>query len=145
MDNLPKFKKHKDEDLKQKKISDRGSMLKSVRISAILAGIFLILSLVFNGTEFFFEGITTKYIQKDVLYEILDNTIKVSVIVFSFVFMMVSLGNYKEFTGKPVKFKEILFLFCLSIVQTIRSLIVFIFTLIVLAIVIFYLYVIQEG
>ena len=145
MDNLPKFKKHKDEDLKQKKISDRGSMLKSVRISAVLAGIFLILSLVFNGTEFFFEGITTKYIQKDVLYEILDNTIKVSVIVFSFVFMMVSLGNYKEFTGKPVKFKEILFLFCLSIVQTIRSLIVFIFTLIVLAIVIFYLYVIQEG
>ena len=145
MDDLPKFKKHKDEDLKQKKISDRGSMLKSVRISAILAGIFLILSLVFNGTEFFFEGITTKYIQKDVLYEILDNTIKVSVIVFSFVFMMVSLGNYKEFTGKPVKFKEILFLFCLSIVQTIRSLIVFIFTLIVLAIVIFYLYVIQEG
>lgn len=145
MDDLPKFKKHKDEDLKQKKISDRGSMLKSVRISAVLAGIFLILSLVFNGTEFFFEGITTKYIQKDVLYEILDNTIKVSVIVFSFVFMMVSLGNYKEFTGKPVKFKEILFLFCLSIVQTIRSLIVFIFTLIVLAIVIFYLYVIQEG
>ena len=144
MDNLPKFKKHKDEDLKQKKISDRGSMLKSVRISAILAGIFLILSLLFNGTEFFFEGITTKYIQKDVLYEILDNTIKVSVIVFSFVFMMVSLGNYKEFTGKPVKFKEILFLFCLSIVQTIRSLIVFIFTLIVLVIVIFYLYVIQE-
>ena len=145
MDNLPKFKKHKDEDLKQKKISDRGSMLKSVRISAILAGIFLILSLLFNGTEFFFEGITTKYIQKDVLYEILDNTIKVSVILFSFVFMMVSLGNYKEFTGKPVKFKEILFLFCLSIVQTIRSLIVFIFTLIVLVIVIFYLYVIQEG
>jgi len=145
VDDLPKFKKHKDEDLKQKKISDRGSMLKSVRISAVLAGIFLILSLVFNGTEFFFEGITTKYIQKDVLYEILDNTIKVSVIVFSFVFMMVSLGNYKEFTGKPVKFKEILFLFCLSIVQTIRSLIVFIFTLIVLAIVIFYLYVIQEG
>jgi hypothetical protein len=145
VDNLPKFKKHKDEDLKQKKISDRGSMLKSVRISAILAGIFLILSLLFNGTEFFFEGITTKYIQKDVLYEILDNTIKVSVILFSFVFMMVSLGNYKEFTGKPVKFKEILFLFCLSIVQTIRSLIVFIFTLIVLVIVIFYLYVIQEG
>ena len=144
MDDLPKFKKHKDEDLKQKKISDRGSMLKSVRISAVLAGIFLILSLVFNGTEFFFEGITTKYIQKDVLYEILDNTIKVSVILFSFVFMMVSLGNYKEFTGKPVKFKEILFLFCLSIVQTIRSLIVFIFTLIVLVIVIFYLYVIQE-
>jgi len=145
VDDLPKFKKHKDEDLKQKKISDRGSMLKSVRISGVLAGVFLILSLLFNGTEFFFEGITTKYIQKDVLYEILDNTIKVSVIVFSFVFMMVSLGNYKEFTGKPVKFKEILFLFCLSIVQTIRSLIVFIFTLIVLAIVIFYLYVIQEG
>ena len=145
MDNLPKFKKHKNEDLKQKKISDRGSMLKSVRISAILAGVFLILSLLFNGTEFFFEGITTKYIQEDVLYEILDNTIKVSVIVFSFVFMMISLGNYKEFTGKPVKFKEILFLFCLSIVQTIRSLIVFIFALIVLVIVLFYLFIIQEG
>ena len=59
--------------------------------------------------------------------------------------MMISLGNYKELTGKPVKSKEILFLFGLSLVQTIRSLIVFIFTLIALLLVIFYLYLIQES
>ena len=142
---MPKFKKEPKKKSKLKRIPEEKLILKSVKISAIFAGFFLVLSLFFNGTEWFFEGIITKYYEKKIYWEILDNTIKVSIIVLEFLFMMISLGNYKELTGKPVKSKEILFLFGLSLVQTIRSLIVFIFTLITLLIIIFYLYLIQES
>jgi len=142
---MPKFKKEPKKKSKLKRIPEEKLILKSVKISAILAGVFLVLSLFFNGTEWFFEGIIINYVKREIYWEILDNTIKVSIIILGFLFMMISLGNYKELTGKPVKLKEILFLFGLSLVQTIRSLIVFIFTLIVLLILIFYLYLIQEG
>ena len=142
---MPKFKKDIKKKSESKRIPEEKLILKSAKISAILAGVFLVLSLFFNGTELFFEGIIIKYVKKEIYWEILDNMIKVIVIVLEFFFMMISLGNYKELTGKPVKSKEILFLFGLSLVQTIRSLIVFIFTLIVLPIIIFYLYLIQES
>ncbi|MFX1392740.1 MAG: hypothetical protein ACFFAH_15805 [Promethearchaeota archaeon] len=142
---MPKFKKEQKKKSKSTKIPRDKLILKSVKISAILAGIFLILSLFFNGTQWFFEGIIIKYVNNEIYWEILDNTIKVGVILLAFFFMMVSLGNYKELTGKPVKLKEILFLLGLSLIQTIRSLIVFIFTLIGLFAILFYLYLIQES
>lgn len=142
---MPKFKKDIKKKSESKRVPEEKLILKSAKISAILAGVFLVLSLFFNGTELFFEGIIIKYVKKEAHWEILDNVIKVGVIVLEFFFMMISFGNYKELTGKPVKLKEILFLFGLSLVQTIRSLIVFIFTLIVLPIIIFYLYLIQEN
>ena len=142
---MPKFKKEAKKKSESKRIPEEKLILKSVKISAFFAGVFLVLSLFFNGTEWFFEGIIIKYVKKEAYTEILDYMIKVSVIVLEFSFMIISLGNYKELTGKPVKLKEILFLFGLSLVQTIRSLIVFIFTLIALPIVIFYLYLIQEN
>ena len=142
---MPKFKKEIKKKSESKRILEEKLILKSVKISTIFAGIFLILSLFFNGTEWFFEGIIVKYVNKEIYWEIIDNMIKVGVIVLEFFFMMISLGNYKELTGKPVKLKEILFLFGLSLVQTIRSLIVFIFTLVALIILIFYLYLIQES
>jgi len=142
---MPKFKKEIKKKSESKRIPEQKLILKSVKISVIFAGVFLVLSLFFNGTEWFFEGIIVKYVKKEIYWEILDNMIKVGVIVLQFFFMMISLGNYKELTGKPVKLKEILFLFGLSLVQTIRSLIVFIFTLVALIIVIFYLFLIQES
>ena len=142
---MPKFKKEQKKSVKSKKISEEAFLLKSVRISVILAGIFLVISLFFNGTEFFFEGIITIYVNKEIYWEILDNAIKVSVILFSFFFIMISIGNYKELTGKPVKLKEILLLIGLSLVQTIRNLWVFVFTLIGLLIILFYLYLIQDS
>ncbi len=142
---MPKFKKEQKKSVKSKKISEEAFLLKSVRISVILAGIFLVISLFFNGTEFFFEGIITIYVNKEIHWEILDNAIKVSVILFSFFFIIISIGNYKELTGKPVKLKEILLLIGLSLVQTIRNLWVFVFTLIGLLIILFYLYLIQDS
>lgn len=142
---MPKFKKERKKESKSKRIPDDKLILKSVKISVILAGVFLVLSLFFNGTEWFFEGIIIKYVKKEIYWEILDYTIKTSVIVLEFFFMMISLGNYKELTGKPVKLKEILFLLGLSLIQTIRSLVVFILTLIGVFAILFYLYLIQES
>ncbi|MFX0188096.1 MAG: hypothetical protein ACFE8A_10205 [Candidatus Hodarchaeota archaeon] len=142
---MPKFKKERKKESKSKRIPDDKLILKSVKISAILAGVFLVLSLFFNGTEWFFEGIIIKYVKKEIYWEILDHSIKTSVIVLEFFFMMISLGNYKELTGKPVKLKEILFLLGLSLIQTIRSLVVFILTSIGVFAILFYLYLIQES
>ena len=82
---------------------------------------------------------------RGIYWDILDVSIKVSLILLSFLFMMISIGNYKELTGKPVGLKEILLLIGLSLVQTMKNLYVFIFSLIGLAILLIYLYLIQES
>ena len=142
---MPKFQKKQKKKRREKQIPEARVILKTVRISAVIAGIFLVLSLFFNGTELFFEGIISQYYQKEDYWEILDYTIKITVIILEFLFMMISLGNYKELTGKPVNLKEILFLLGLCLLQTIRNLFVFIFTLIGLGVILFYLFLIQES
>ena len=143
---MPKIQKKPKKKVKRKRkeIPDAELLMKTVRKSAILAGIFLVLSLFLNGTELFFEGIITQYYQNREYWQILDYAIKVSVIVLEFLFMMISLGNYKELTGKPANLKEILFLLGLCLLQTIRSLYVFIFASIGLSVILFYLFLIQE-
>ena len=148
---MPKYKKDQKKPSKSNKVSENAFLLKSIRISAILAGISLLLSLIFNGTERFFDGIVTKLLpsishllQPD-YWEVVDNAIKVSVVLFAFFFMIISLGNYKEYTGKPIKIQEILILVGFSLLQTVRNLYVFIFTLIGLVLLLFYLYLVQES
>jgi hypothetical protein len=148
---MPKYKKDKKKPPKSKNISEDAFLLRSVRISAILGGIFLLLSLVFNGTQRFYDHLVTKLLpsishllQAD-NWVVVDNIIKVSVILFAFFFMIISLGNYKEYTGKPIKIQEILILVGFSLIQTVRNLYVFIFTLIGLVLLLFYLYLVQES
>ena len=148
---MPKYKKDQKKPSKSNKVSENAFLLKSIRISAILAGISLLLSLIFNGTERFFDGIVTKLLpsishllQPD-YWEVVDNAIKVSVVLFAFFFMIISLGNYKEYTGKPIKIQEILILVGFSLLQTVRNLYVFIFTILGLVLLLFYLYLVQES
>ena len=148
---MPKYKKDQKKPSKSNKVSENAFLLKSIRISAILAGISLLLSLIFNGTERFFDGIVTKLLpsishllQPD-YWEVVDNAIKVCVVLFAFFFMIISLGNYKEYTGKPIKIQEILILVGFSLLQTVRNLYVFIFTIIGLVLLLFYLYLVQES
>jgi len=148
---MPKYKKDKKKPPKSKNISEDAFLLRSVRISAIWGGFFLLLSLVFNGTQRFYDHLVTKLLpsishllQAD-NWVVVDNIIKVSVILFAFFFMIISLGNYKEYTGKPIKIQEILILFGFSLIQTVRNLYVFIFTLIGLVLLLFYLYLVQES
>ena len=148
---MPKYKKDKKKPPKSNNISEDAFLLRSIRISAILGGIFLLLSLIFNGTERFFDHLVIKLLpsishllQAD-YWVVIDNIIKVCVILFAFFFMIISLGNYKEYTGKPIKVQEILVLVGFSLIQTVRNLYVFIFTLIGLVLLLFYLYLVQES
>ena len=138
---MPKFKKKPKKTSKSKRTSgsDEKVILKSLKKSAILAGVFLTLSLFFN-TE-----IITYFMNRGIYWDILDVSIKVSLILLSFLFMVISIGNFKELTGKPVGLKEILLLVGLSLVQTMKNLYVFIFALIGLGLLLIYLYLIQES
>ena len=148
---MPKYKKDQKKPSKSNNVSEDAFLLRSIRISAILGGFFLLLSLIFNGTERFFDNIVTKLLpsishllQPD-YWIVVDNAIKVCVVLFAFFFMIISLGNYKEYTGKPIKIQEILILVGFSLLQTVRNLYVFIFTIIGLVLLLFYLYLVQES
>lgn len=111
---------------------------RSVIISVILGGIFLTISIFFN------IEIITVFMDKNVLLDIVDVLIKTSVILLFFFFMMVSIGNYKEIVGKPISWREFLFLIVLSLGQSILNLWVFIFTVLGIIIILIYLYLTQE-
>ncbi len=137
---MPKFKKETKRVGKEKKKrrSKEAFAYRTVVISTCLGGIFLLASLFLNG------GLITYFMNKGTTWDFIDVTIKVTVIELNFSFFMISLGNFKELTGKPVKPKEIFLLFSLALVQTIRNLYVFIFTLIFLVVILYYLYTVQE-
>ena len=138
---MPNIKKKPKKKSRSRRISesDEKVILKSLKKSAILAGVFLTLSLLLN-TE-----LIKYFMNRGIYWDIIDVSIKVSLILLGFLFMMISLGNYKELTGKPVGLKEILLLVGLSLVQTMKNLYVFIFTLIGLGVLLIYLYLIQES
>ncbi|MFX1321204.1 MAG: hypothetical protein ACFFBZ_16080 [Promethearchaeota archaeon] len=111
---------------------------RSVIISVIFGGIFLTISIFFN------IEIITVFMDKNAFLDILDILIKTSVILLFFFFMMISIGNYKEIVGKPISWKEFLFLIVLSLGQSILNLWVFIFSVIGIIIILIYFYLIQE-
>ena len=154
---MPKFRKEteKDKKKKKKKISDEDFAFRSILVSAIIGGAFLVISLVLNGTEEFFKGILNHFIDEDITYqlpdesilnvsEVIDNTIKVSVILICFFFIFISIANYKDLSGKPAKLKDGILLGGLALLQTIRILWVFLFTLIGLVLILLYFYMVQD-
>ncbi|MHA1291156.1 MAG: hypothetical protein ACTSQJ_00640 [Promethearchaeota archaeon] len=139
---MPKFRKESEKiaKIKQKKISDEEFAFKSVIISAIIGGIFIFISLLFNCID-----ILNLVMKKSLILTIINVSIKVAVILFAFFFIMVSLGNYKELTGKPVNWREMALLITLSLIQTFRNPLVLIISAIGLSILLIYFYLIQES
>jgi hypothetical protein len=111
---------------------------KTVILSAIMAGITFIISLLFNG-----EFITLTTISNNLIIQIVENVIRVFSILFFYIFMITSIGNYKELTGKPVTWIELIFFFIISLIQSVLDLLVFGFTFLGLVIVIIYFWIIQ--
>ena len=138
---MPKFKRELKKPSKSKKSSEdnKSFSLRSLKISAILSGIFLTCSLFLNAE------IITYFMNRGIYWDIVDVAIKVSLILFGFLFMIISIANYKELTGKPVRSKEVLLLVGLALGQTVKNLYVFIFTLIGVVLMLTYLYLIQES
>ncbi len=145
---MPKVKKEQKKGVttKKKLILDEVQAYKSLKISAALGCVFLIISFLFNaGIITIFANLDEIIFETIDIFDIIDITIKVSAILLSFLFMVVSIGNYKDLMGKPANWKEILMLLGLSIIQTIRNPLVFLITLIGLIIILCYLYLVQMG
>jgi len=118
---------------------DEDFAFKTVIFSALLGCVFLVISVLFNA-----EIITFLMIQGG-FWSIIDIVIKVFIILLFFFFILVSIGNYKELTGKPLKLKEVLFIFIISLIQSFRNSVVFAFAFIGLIILSIYLYLVQES
>jgi hypothetical protein len=129
----------KSEAIKRKPKFIEKAAYRSVILSGILGGVFLVLSIVING-EFI-----VIFTSDELLWVSIDIAIKVFIILFFFLFIMISIGNYKELTGKPITLKIILLILFLSLIQSFRNSTVFSFTLIGLLVIVIYFYVVQES
>ena len=91
---MPKYKKDKKKPSKSNNVSEDAFLLRSIRISAILGGIFLLFSLIINGTQRFYDQLVLKllpsisHLLQEDYWVVVDNTIKVSVILFAFFFLV---------------------------------------------------------
>ncbi|MFX1259449.1 MAG: hypothetical protein ACFFAN_16470 [Promethearchaeota archaeon] len=112
---------------------------RTVISSAILGGVFYIISIFVN------MGILSMFIDKNPIISIIEIVVQVVVVLLFFLFMLTSIGNYKELTGKPLDWKELLLLFGFSIGQTLLNLWTFFFTILGLILIIIYLYLVQEN
>lgn len=137
MSKIPKVQT-KDQKSKTRRRSEDKFAYRTVVISTVLSLIFFAVSLLFN------IGIISIFADINLIFDIIDILIKVIAILLFFLFMMISIGNYKEMTGKPLGWKELLLLFILSIGQTLLNYIVFISTFIGLLLILVYLYLVQE-
>lgn len=137
MSKIPKAQ-IKDQKSKTKRKSEDTFAYRTVMISTLLSLIFFVVSLLFN------TGIISIFVDINLIFDIVNILIKGIAILLFFLFMMISIGNYKEMTGKPLGWKELLLLFILSLGQTLLNYIVFIFTLVGLLLILVYLYLVQE-
>ena len=138
MSKIPKDQ-NREQNLKSKRKFEEKFALRTVIISTVLGIIFYIVSFLFNIVE-----VTVIFTNNNPLLDLINTLIKVATILLFFLFMMISIGNFKELSGKPLDWKELLLLFILSLGQAILDSLVFTFTLVGLIILLIYLYVVQE-
>ncbi len=136
---MSKFKKNDTRSKKSivKSKLDEEFAYKSVLLTAIISGILLVISLLFN------TQIITIFMIENTIWFYIDIIIKTLVILLFFLFGMISIGNYKELSGKPLDFKIVLLLFILSLIQAYRNSWVFGFTFFGLIVIIAYFYFVQ--
>ena len=138
---MPKFEKEITDKSKNRQEFNQDFAFKSL-ISTLLLGIFFfIISILFNVADIFSLFLASEEI---LILEIFNTAIKVLTSLAFFFFMLISIGNYKDLLGKPANWKDIAFLFCLTLFQTVRNTYAFSITLLGLVLMILYFYIIQE-
>jgi len=140
---MPKFKK---EDVKKNQSQksqefNQDFAFKSLLFTLLLGIIFFILSILFNVADV----LSLLVSEQTLILEIFNTIIKVLTSLAFFFFILISIGNYKDILGKPANWKDIAFLFCLSLFQTVRNTSAFGLTLLGLILLILYFYIIQED
>ncbi|MFX0010911.1 MAG: hypothetical protein ACFE9R_11390 [Candidatus Hermodarchaeota archaeon] len=121
-----------------RQINEESFAYKSVIFSAVLAGIFLFISILFNGEIFTF------FTSDNSIFYVVGIILRVAIILLFFIFMMISIGNYKELSGKPIDFKVVILIFIFSLAQGFRDPVVFFFSFVGLICLLVYIYLIQE-
>jgi hypothetical protein len=137
MSKIPKDQLEQQRPRSKRRFDDKFAY-RTVIISTILGLAFYIISLLFN------IGIITIFSNVSVLFDIIEGFIKVGATLLFFLFMVISIGNYKELTGKPLGGTLVFLLFLLSLGQTLMNIGIFILTLIGLLIFLVYIYLVQD-
>ena len=139
---MPKFQKEpgKESRIRENQSFNEDFAFRSLIITTIVGVACFIISILVNVVEIY----SILNIQNS-FFDLIDLIIRISVVLLFFFFMTISLGNYKDLLGKPSNWQEIAFLFFLSIIQTMRNIYVFGFTVLGLVIFTCYLYLIQDA
>ncbi|MCK4237486.1 MAG: hypothetical protein KAX33_00065 [Candidatus Lokiarchaeota archaeon] len=128
------------EKQKPKKILSTDELIiKSGIISFYLAGIFFVISILFNS------GIVTIFMNQNLYLDIVDILIKTISIILFFLFLSVAVGNVEEINGKIFGWKKLTILIIISLIQSIRNGWVFLFSSLGIIILILYLWLLQES
>lgn len=137
MSKIPKDQVEQQKSKSKRRFDDKFAY-RTVIISTILGLAFYIISLLFN------IGIITIFSNVSMLFDIIEGFIKVGATLLFFLFMVISIGNYKELTGKPLGGSLVFLLFLLALGQTIMNTVIFVLTFIGLLIFLIYIYLVQE-
>lgn len=128
------------EKQKPKKILSTDELIiKSGITSFYLAGIFFVISILFNS------GIVTIFMNQNIYLDIVDISIKTISIILFFLFLSVAVGNVEEINGKIFGWKKLTILIIISLIQSIRNGWVFLFSSLGIIILILYLWLLQES
>jgi Na+/serine symporter len=138
---MPKFEKEKVSESQKSQEFNQDFAFKSLIFTLLLGILFFILSILFNVVDIISLILAS---EGGLIIEIFNTAIKVLTSLAFFFFILTSIGNYKDLLGKPADWKEIAFLFCLSLFQTVRNTYAFGLTLLGLILMVFYFYIIQE-
>jgi len=138
---MPKFEKGKLNKSQKSQEFNQDFAFRSLLFSLLLGIFFFIISILFNVADIFSLLLTSEEV---LILEILNVAIKVLASLAFFFFMLISIGNYKDLLGKPANWKDIAFLFCLTLFQTVRNTFAFGITLFGLILMVLYFYIIQE-
>jgi len=153
---LPKIKKEKKireekiKNLEIRKVKVKSTMFSSTLITYGLAAIFLAISFIFNGS--LISGWVQKIVEaKNVIDEggppsfiyIIDIIIKSFSVILFFFFIFISMGNFQEYRGYIMTWKEMLGLFIISLLQVSSNFTTFFITTIGITICITYFYFLQ--
>ena len=153
MPKIKKDKKIKEEKIKNleiQKVKVKNTMFSSTLITYALAGIFLLISFIFNGS--IISGWVENVVEAKIAIDngdapsfiyIMDILIKsISVILFFF-FLFISFGNFQEYRGYIMTWKEMIIIFVISILQVSSNFTTFFITTIGITICITYFYFLQ--
>lgn len=153
---MPKIKKEKKireekiKNLEIRKIKVKSTMFSSTLITYGLATIFLVISFIFNGS--LISGWVQKIAEAKIVIDdggapsfiyIMDIIIKSFSIILFFFFVFISIGNFQEYRGYIMTWKEILGIIIISLIQVSTNFTIFLISTIGIIICTTYFYFLQ--